>query len=453
MGYSINFYLDSSVSEKNINEIQKTRDKEAIAELRKQIEEKVLQIFIYLRYSGKTIKVYTERKCTQKQWDAGKHKVDARYYKLGASDLNKYLGNIEEAVGKKFEDNNNKGVITTSDHVKNIIQKLNNKVGLEDGYITFEKAFKEFIEAKRQKFAPNTIKKYNTTLTHLQDFSSDTKTKLLFENISSKFEVKFRSYLLTKTKETEEGVEDNGLSNNSIAKYIKALKTFMNFCTFERSYNSKLNLDYKKFDTKESPVEVYALSLDELMKLYNHEFKNEAHSQVRDVFCFLCFTGLRFSDAEKLKRQDIKNDCVHLLIKKTKTLMVIPLNEYAKQILNKYKDDSKPLPVISNQKTNEHLYQMGQDLKFKEPVKKVVFKGAEVVETYVPKYDILTTHLGRKTFITNSLILGMPERQVKEFSGHKNESNFRRYVAFADSYKSKVMNDIWNMENVAKSKN
>lgn len=450
MGYSINFYLDNTVSEKNMNEIRSSKDKEAIAELKNRIEEKVLQIFIYLRYSGRTIKVYVERKCTQKQWDSQKQRVDSRYYKSGAIELNKYLGNIMDAVGKKYEENNNKGVITTSDHVKAIIQEHNNKAGIEDGYITFEKAFQEFIEAKRQKFAINTIKKYKTTLTHLQDFSSDTKTKLLFENITSKFEVKFRNYLLTKTKETEEGTADDGLANNSIAKYIKALKTFMNFCTFERSYNSKLNVEYKKFDTKESPVEIYALSVDELMKIYNHEFKNEAHAQVRDVFCFLCFTGLRFSDAEKLKREDIKNGAVHLLIKKTRTPMIIPLNEYAEKILDKYKKDKKPLPIISNQKTNDHLYQIGQDLGFKDPVKKILFKGAEVIETYVPKYEILTTHIGRKTFITNSLVLGMPERQVKEFSGHKNESNFRRYVAFADSYKNQVMKNTWNKDNISK---
>ena len=439
MGCTINFYLDSAVSESNVNKILSSKDQEAKKELRQRITEKPLQIFIYLRYSGKTVKVYTERKCTQKQWDAGKQRVDSRYYKSGAIDLNRYLGNIDEAVGKKYEENNNRGIVTNSEHIKNIIAELNNRSGIAK-YVTFENAYQEFMEAKKQKFSLNTVKKYKTTIKHLQEFARHSKTKLLFENINSKFEVRFRDYLLGELN----------MTNNTVAKYIKALKTFMNFCTFDRGYNSKLNLDYKKFDSKESPTEVYALSLDELMKLYHYEFKNVAYAHVRDVFCFLCFTGLRFSDAEKLKREDIKSNRIHLLIKKTRRPMIIPLNSFAKQILDKYKGEERPLPIISNQKTNDHLHDIGKLLEFNEPVKKISYKGAEVEEKYVPKHEILTTHIGRKTFITTSLILGMQERQVKEFSGHKNESNFRRYVAFADSYKQQVMNDIWSEEQIAK---
>lgn len=442
MGCSVNFYLDSAISESNIQKIASSKDSEAKKELARRINEKPLQIFVYLRYSGKTVKVYTERRCTQKQWDAKKQRVDPRYYKSGAIPLNRYLGNIEEEVGKKYEENNNKGILTTSDHVKSIIAERNNKPQA-GSFVTLEKAFEEFIEIKRQKFSPNTIKKYNTTLKHLRNFSSHTKTKLLFENITLDFEVKFRDYLLSEC----------GMTNNTVAKYIKTLKTFMNFATFDRKYNSVLNIDYKKFDSKESPTEVYALSLEELMTLYHYDFKNKAYEQVRDVFCFLCFTGLRFSDAEKLKREDIKNNSIHLLIKKTKRPMIIPLNPFAAKILEKYKDEKRPLPVISNQKTNEHLHDIGKDLEFNEPVKKVIYKGAAIEEIYVPKYEILTTHIGRKTFVTTSLILGMQERQVKEFSGHKNEENFRRYVAFADSYKQKVMNDVWSEEQVAKMQN
>ncbi len=229
------------------------------------------------------------------------------------------------------------------------------------------------------------------------------------------------------------------------------LKTFMNFSTEERSYNLKTNTEFKKFDDKEVEKEVYALTLDELMKIYNYHFTNDAYSQVRDVFCFLCFTGLRFSDAEKLKREDIKNDSIHLLIRKTKTPMVIPLNSYAQKILKKYENEPKPLPIISNQKTNEHLYEMGKLLKINVPVKRTIFKGAEVIETYVPKCEVLTTHLGRKTFITNSLILGMSERAVKEFSGHKKDVNFRKYVSFADTFKDKVMNTVWNEKSIKKA--
>ena len=50
----------------------------------------------------------------------------------------------------------------------------------------------------------------------------------------------------------------------------------------------------------------------------------------------------------------------------------------------------------------------------------------------------------RKTFTTNSLILGMNETVVKEITGHKKEENFRRYVLLAEDYVKEASNDAWN---------
>ncbi len=60
-------------------------------------------------------------------------------------------------------------------------------------------------------------------------------------------------------------------------------------------------------------------------------------------------------------------------------------------------------------------------------------------ETFVPFYQVLTTHVARKSFITNALMLGVPERIVREVSGHKDEKSFRRYVKLVDSYKDEVI--------------
>ena len=440
MGYSINLYLDHAISEKSLKEIRVSKDKELIKATENDFEDKKLQIFLYLRFSGRTLKVYLDRKVTQKQWDVKGQEVNPRFYKDGAIDLNNYLKDIKSLTGKLFEKNTVEKIITTREQIKKVVDLVGNKDMLSSSCITFEKAFNEFIEDKKRKHSKSTISVYETTLKHLKEFALKTKTKLLFETINSEFESKLCKYFL----------DDLDMSNNTISKYIKTLKTFMNFCTEESEYNSKLSTGFRKFEVTESEKEVYALTIDELMKIYNYKFKELRLSQVRDVFCFLCFTGLRFSDVEKLKREDIKNDNLNLLIKKTKKNITIPLNDFAKALLGKYIDHSAPLPVISNQKTNDYLYEIGKLLDINEPVKKSVFKGPKVIEEYIPKYDVLTTHLGRKTFITNSLILGMNERDVKEFSGHKKEVNFRKYVAFADKQKTKVMNNVWNTENLSK---
>ncbi len=438
MAHSINFYLDNAISEKSIQEIEKSSDKDAKRDLNKRISEKPLQIFVYLRYSGKTVKVYAERKCTQKQWDSGKQRVDPNYYKAGARELNTYLNNIADAIGRKYEENNNNGSLTNSDHIKTILYELNNKSEMTNGAMTFEKAYEEFIQVSKVKKMPSTITVYKTTLKHLKAFAVHSKIRLSFDNIDLKFDDALRAYFINKC----------GMFNNSVAKYIKTLKTFLNFCT-DRGYNKKTI--YLKFDATEREREVYALTVDQLMKMHDHKFDNEMYGKVRDVFCFACFTGLRYSDVMNLKRENIVSDSIRFTTIKTQENKEIPLNHFAKNILNKYVDDKKPLPAIASQDINTDLENIGKDLKFNEPVKFVKYKGSERIETYVPMHEVLTFHVSRKTFVTTSLVLGMDERMVKEFSGHKKEENFRRYVKFADTYKTKVMNTIWNEKSIKKA--
>jgi hypothetical protein len=52
---------------------------------------------------------------------------------------------------------------------------------------------------------------------------------------------------------------------------------------------------------------------------------------------------------------------------------------------------------------------------------------------------LISSHCGRKTFITNSLILGIPERVVRSISNHKDEKNFRKYVNISEVHKQKAL--------------
>ena len=55
----------------------------------------------------------------------------------------------------------------------------------------------------------------------------------------------------------------------------------------------------------------------------------------------------------------------------------------------------------------------------------------------------LLPHVGRKTFITTSLMLEMDRESVKAISGHKREENFKRYVKIANEHKKKQMDEVW----------
>ena len=180
---------------------------------------------------------------------------------------------------------------------------------------------------------------------------------------------------------------------------------------------------------------------EELLNLYSFKFPPSRSSleAVRDVFCFCCFTGLRYSDVAKLRRSDVKRDYISVVTQKTVDGLIIELNKYSRAILKKYENiglpNDKALPVISNVKMNEHLKVMGEMAGIDEPTRVVYFKGNVRHEEVLPKYALLTTHCGRRTFIINALRLGVPAEVIMKWTGHSDYKAMKPYIKIVDKLK------------------
>lgn len=313
-----------------------------------------------------------------------------------------------------------------------IIEKLNSKNSFN---LTSEliPSFNEFLNQNRNSKAQRTITGYTTALNYLLEFEEQTNYELRFETINLDFFEKITNY----------SFEIKKISNNYFSRIITVLKTFMTW-SLDREYHN--NLTYKKFRLKENEIEVIYLTMDELMKLYNYEFKSKRLEHVRDTYCFGCFTGLRFSDIKQLRSSYIFEDHIKINIQKTKSIdHKIPLNKYSNELLEKYKDTiHEPLPVISSQKFNKYLKECCEIVGINTPTTITRYIGQNRIDKTVPKYKLITSHTARKTFVTNSLILGMNQMVVRNITGHKKEESFRRYVKIADDYKRKEMDKAWN---------
>ena len=114
-------------------------------------------------------------------------------------------------------------------------------------------------------------------------------------------------------------------------------------------------------------------------------------------------------------------------------------------MLDKYKDTIyEPLPVISSQKFNEYIKKCCKEAEINILVTITRYIGQRRVDKTAPKYEFITSHTARKTFVTNSLILGMKEIVIRNITGHKKESSFRRYVKIAEDFKRQEMDSTWN---------
>lgn len=299
--------------------------------------------------------------------------------------------------------------------------------------IDFFEAFNDFITASKHTKTEGTVKRYTTLKNFLIHFSENTKYPIRFDTINLQFEEEFMKYAF----------EERNTLNNYYGKLISVLKTYMNW-SFNRGLHN--NLEFQKLKRVENEIEVVYLEKEELLKLYEFDFKNSKLNKAKDFFCFGCFTGLRHSDINNINKANIYNDFIELNIIKTKTVSHrVELNKYSKAILEKYANTIyKPLPKISSQKLNKYIKECCKIIELDDDVTITRYMGTKRIEETYKKYELISCHISRKTFVTNSLIFGMNERVLREITNHSSEKSFKRYLKIPNSLKNREMNKTWN---------
>lgn len=287
-------------------------------------------------------------------------------------------------------------------------------------------------ESEKNQWAKGTKQKFNTVREHLKGFDP----LLSFYTLTESKLQQYTRYLTQK-----------GLRNSTLAKNLALLRWFLRWAVKKGYYSGNAHIVFrpKIKGIDGNSKEIIYLTEDEIKKLQSHEFASGQNylEKVRDVFLFCCFTGLRYSDVAKLTRDDIKNDYIEVVTQKTTDGLRIELNKHSRAILEKYSGEDLPnglaLPVISNQKMNDYLKELGQICEINEAQKIVYYQGNKRNEEIYPKWALLTTHAGRRTFVVNALRLGIPSEVIIRWTGHSDFKAMKPYVKIVDELKKQSM--------------
>lgn len=296
----------------------------------------------------------------------------------------------------------------------------------------FYEAFDDFVRVcgRQNDWTHSTFEKFAAVKNHLKNFRSE----LSFEFFNEEGLTEYVQYL----REVRE------MRNSTIGKQLSFLKWFLRW-SFKQGMHSNNAYDTFKPKLKDTQKKIIFLTWEELNSL--REFKipptKQALERVRDVFLFQCFTGLRYSDVFNLRRSDIKGDHIEVTTVKTSDSLIIELNDHSRAILEKYKnaefENDEALPVITNQKMNDYLKELAELAEINEPVRQTYYKGNERIDEVTPKYALLGTHAGRRTFICNALALGIPPQLVMKWTGHSDYKAMKPYIDIADDIKANAM--------------
>lgn len=225
-------------------------------------------------------------------------------------------------------------------------------------------------------------------------------------------------------------------TNAYFMKEIGVLKWFLRWCV-DNGYTSDTTFERVTPHLKTPQKEVIHLTWEELMQFYNFDYgQYHTHGNVRDIFCLCAFTSLRFSDAIQLRWSHIQGDTIRLTTQKTSDPLTIELNKYSRAIIERRRTmacgSPMVLPQISEQKCNTYLKEAAMLAQIDEPLRLVTFRGSERNEREVWKWEVVTTHCARRTFVVNSLWLGIPAEVIIKWTGHKNYEAMRPYIAIVD---------------------
>lgn len=276
------------------------------------------------------------------------------------------------------------------------------------------------------KMNVNTLKTYKTHFKQIQKFlRSSPEMKLLgFDDIDFNFRNVFVDWMSN--------------NNMQLAYGNKILKTFRQECEKARRIKIHSNIDYLgsgwNIPSKKAKGDIVTFNENDLQLL--HEMNLKAHLlKVRDILLIGCATGQRYSDFSRYEphhffesRSGIK--MLKIISVKTGTPTIVPLNIFGflLPILEKH---GFRTPKMSQQKFNNGLKKLAELAGFDEKIlviEQYIGRQVRIKKSYVPKYELVSTHICRRSFATILYQRGIGLEKLIALTGHSSESQLKHYI-------------------------
>ena len=232
---------------------------------------------------------------------------------------------------------------------------------------------------------------------------------------------------------------EEGYGQNTISRAVKYFKTV---CYHAQSNGVETSFQLKSIKIKPESIDKVILSKDELKSIADISLENEYLDNARDWLLISCETAQRISDFMRFDKNSIVtrdgDTYIEFTQVKTSKLMVMPLNEVVNKILEKRSGDFPR--KISDQKFNKYIKEVCQLAGLTQIIKgsKLDANTKRKVKGEFPKYELVTSHIGRRSFATNYYGI-IPTSLLIAATGHKSEKEFLGYIGKAEGESAKQL--------------
>lgn len=341
-------------------------------------------------FPGQRIMVYTGRKVKRNQWDKSAERMFPVF--SGAYGFNEYLTQLKNRVGEFAGSLLEQGSVLNRKEIRGEIRKL-----VKTDNPPFFSMLIEIIERNQPEWKSSTYRKMKSFYNGLREFSSGGYGEILTSRINASFSVQLVEFYRKK-----------GLKDTSIKKNLDLLKWTMRMGVKQ---GMAMNRDFTEIRfTPERATQVsdpVCLNWSELITLYKTTGLDKKEEWCRDIFCFIAFTGIRFSDIHVLMKESVQGNNIRTGNEgNTKVL----LNRFAEAICNRYANryyrSNTLFPLISLITFNKYIKLVAQ----KSGLKRVTGSGGKLLQNEISARSAIST------FRFHSVRLGLTRLGDKELN-------------------------------------
>lgn len=370
-------------------------------------------------------------KVKETKWNKGKQRVypsreNEKYNDF--KEINDFIEDLTAKANKFFRDCESNHIHLTMILIEDFFN------GIQPNFKSVQKefweAYDEFLKDIEITMQASTIRVHKSTKKKLENFEGDTGYKLTFNSIAISFFDKLKEYILL-TK---------GHEYNYLPVILRRLKAFMNW-SLKRGYHN--NTDFKSFSVSEKEGSIIHLTFDELQHLINFQFESQKFQRVRDIYCFGCLTGARYSDLKRLTKDNIADGKLKFTTQKTNIDITIPIFPELTTIIDRYPDQHRLLPKYSGQKANEYIKKACEKAEIKTPVELKTFLRNETIKEFRPKHELIGTHTARKTFVCLAHARGVDIKTIMDITGIRDQRTLKRYLDVSIDTKKEQLNKMF----------
>lgn len=388
---------------------------------------------VFKRKTGYVIDpaLWSEKTNLPKQNDEGSKNI--------ATDLQKLSYEIIKALNELTAS----GDEPTGDWLQQIIDKVQGKKQKTDNdrLINYIQAY---IDNLPYKEWPNgktgtsqaTIGKYKTIKGKIANYENHTKKRYYLKDVS----VTFRNEWLKYLKDVDK------LSSNTAGRYIKFLKTV---CLDAQANGYPVHPQLKQIKGFTQAVAKVFLTFDELQKIEDAKLNRPALINARDWLIIGCYIGQRVSDILNLTNDNLVVragiELIELKQKKTGKQVAIPLHPKVKEVLTR--NGGKFPYKIAAANFNLYIKDVCRIAGIKQPVEggKVNPKTKRKDYGTFPKYELITSHVCRRSFASN-LYGEIPTALLISITAHATEQQFLQYIGKTTNDYAMQIAEYWRKQ-------